>query len=77
MFVMAAGVLAQPARPIPVPSLNGPAVQNLIVEQPDAQRVRNDLTNLLRRYPPTLTLAFKLDPSLLTNQAYLASYPAW
>lgn len=75
VWVTAAGLLAQPVRPVPASPPSLPAVQNLIAEQPDAQRVRNDLTNLLRRYPPTLTLAFKLDPSLLTNQSYLAPYP--
>jgi hypothetical protein len=31
--------------------------------------------NLLRQYPPSLSEVLRLDPSLLTNQAYLAPYP--
>lgn len=46
------------------------------VEQPDAQRTRGELLNLLDRYPPTLRGALALDPSLLSNQPYLAPYPA-
>jgi hypothetical protein len=66
MLVTAAGALAQP---VPVPLPVGQAM-------PDAPRVRDDLSSLLDRYPPTLRRAFKLDPNLLTNQSYLASYPA-
>lgn len=46
------------------------------IEQPDAQRTREELSRLLERYPPSLKGVFALDPSLLTNQAYLAPYPA-
>ena len=47
-----------------------------IVEQPDAQRTREELSALLERYPPTLRGVLALDPSLLGNQPYLAPYPA-
>ena len=46
------------------------------VEQPDAQRTKQELSNLLERYPPALRGALALDPSLLSNQSYLAPYPA-
>src|SRR5450759_983201 len=46
------------------------------LEQPDAQRTRAELSELLQRYPPSLQGALALDPSLLSNQAYLAPYPA-
>ena len=49
---------------------------NLLIEQPDAQRTQQELSNLLQRYPPTLRSVLALDPSLLTNQSYLAPYPA-
>jgi hypothetical protein len=48
----------------------------LTVEQPDAQRTQQELTNLLQHYPPTLRGVLALDPSLLSNQSYLAPYPA-
>src|SRR5271169_1365292 len=63
---------AQPVRP-PVAAPPAPFVT---VEQPDAQRTREELSNLLQRYPPTLRGVFSLDPGLLANQAYLAPYPA-
>jgi hypothetical protein len=55
---------------IPVPS---PSV--VTVEQPDAQRTRDELSRLLERYPPALRGVLALDPSLLGNPSYLAPYP--
>lgn len=46
------------------------------IEQPDAGRTRNELSQLLSRYPPALRQVLGLDPTLLTNQTYLAPYPA-
>lgn len=45
-------------------------------DQPDAQRTREELSRLLERYPPALRGVLGLDASLLTNQTYLAPYPA-
>jgi hypothetical protein len=45
------------------------------LEQPDAQRTREELTRLLERYPPTLREVLQMDPTLLGNQTYLAPYP--
>ncbi len=44
--------------------------------QPDANRTREELHALLERYAPALRSVLALDNSLLTNQAYLAPYPA-
>jgi len=58
---------AQPVRPVPpVPPF----------EQPDAQRTRNELSQLLGRYPPSLQTVLAIDPSLIGNDGYLAPYPA-
>ena len=46
------------------------------IEQPDAQRVKEEMTRLLEHYPPSLRNVLALDPGLLSNQAYLAPYPA-
>ncbi len=46
------------------------------VEQPDAQRAKDELSALLDHYPPALHNVLALDPGLLGNQAYLAPYPA-
>jgi len=48
----------------------------LSVDQPDAQRTKAELSDLLDRYPPTVKGVLARDPSLLNNQAYLATYPA-
>jgi len=37
--------------------------------------VRNELTGLLQRHPSELASILVLDPSLLSNEAFLASYP--
>ncbi len=54
-------------------SVSAPAVS---IEQPDAQRTKDELSRLLEHYPPTLRSVFAIDPSLLSNQAFLAPYPA-
>lgn len=64
------------------PDLTGQAVRTAaeapvrVVEQPDAQRTRQELSELLQRYPPSLRNVLALDHSLLANQTYLATYPA-
>jgi hypothetical protein len=50
--------------------------QFVTIDQPDAQRTKDELSNLLERYPPGLRGALAADPSLLSNQQYLAPYPA-
>jgi hypothetical protein len=42
----------------------------------DAEEARKQLEELLRQYPPSLADVLRLDPSMLTNQQYLATYPA-
>jgi hypothetical protein len=46
-----------------------------ILDDADANRTREALYNQLEKYPPTLGRVLKLDPSLMSNQAYLAPYP--
>jgi hypothetical protein len=46
------------------------------LEEPNAQRTREEFTRLLEHYPPTLRNVLSIDPSLLSNQAFLAPYPA-
>jgi hypothetical protein len=40
-----------------------------------AEEVRSELQRLLERYPPALGRIFKLDPTLMSDPKYLASYP--
>ena len=48
----------------------------VIVQERDAEQTRERLNDLLRRHPPALGGVLKLDPSLMTNPAYLAPYPS-
>lgn len=41
-----------------------------------AEQVREELRGLLERYPPALGRVLRLDPTLMTNEGYLAPYPA-
>lgn len=69
ILVLPAPGFAQPVRPVsPVP----PAV----VEQPDAERTRGELSNLLSGYPPSVRTVLSIDPGLLNDETYLAQYPA-
>jgi len=40
-----------------------------------AEETRNDLRQVLQQYPPSLGRVLVLDPTLLSNKAYLESYP--
>jgi hypothetical protein len=42
----------------------------------DSHQTREELKRLLDRYPPELGKVLKLDPTLLNDKDYLASYPA-
>jgi hypothetical protein len=55
------------------------AAQSAPVRAPanmDAEATRNDLIKMLERHPPAVGRVLKLDPSLMRNESYLASYPA-
>jgi len=41
----------------------------------NAAQAREELHSILRNYPPQLAAVLRLDPTLLTNQAYMATYP--
>jgi hypothetical protein len=45
-------------------------------QQPDAQHSREEFSQLLERYPPSLRIVLGADPSLLGNQPFLSTYPA-
>ena len=42
----------------------------------DARSTREQLRQVLQRYPPDLGRILRMDPTLLQSQAYLAQYPA-
>ena len=46
-----------------------------VIERISAEETRQRFRDLMRDYPPTLSQVLRLDPSLMTNPAYLAPYP--
>ncbi|HXE64577.1 MAG TPA: hypothetical protein VN519_13625 [Bryobacteraceae bacterium] len=46
------------------------------IEQPDIQQVKGNFQELLQRYPPSVRHVLREDPTLMTNQQFLATYPA-
>jgi hypothetical protein len=75
--LMSTALGAQPARPAsPVSPAAVEAAPVAGFDQPDAHRTHEELNRLLERYPPTLKNVLALDHSLLSNQAFLAPYPA-
>src|SRR5580765_1753886 len=61
----------QPAAPVADPQ---PAPAQA-VSSFDAEQTRQQLETLMRQYPPSLSDVLRNDPSLLTNDHYLATYP--
>jgi len=49
--------------------------QFVTVEQPDAEQTKREFQDLMNKYPPTLRAVFKEDPSLMTQEQYLTTYP--
>jgi hypothetical protein len=70
-LLMACASWAQPAPAAPPMPVMPPGAM-----QPDAHNTQRELSDLFRRYPPNLRRVLALDPTLLTNQAYLVPYPA-
>jgi hypothetical protein len=68
---------AQVAEPDRQPARQAPIEPSRTIHTDDrsAQETRDKLRELLNQYPPSLPEVLKLDPSLLTNQTYLATYP--
>jgi len=46
------------------------------VDNRNADQIRNDFRDLMRQFPPNLGEVLKLDPTLMTNENYLQTYPA-
>ena len=51
-----------------------PAAPSPVFDQ-DAEEVRRQFYDVLKSYPPGLGRILRLDPTLMTNPQYLASYP--
>jgi len=66
-----------PARAQSPKSVAAPAPERTVVavEQPDAERTKEEMERMFQHYPPMLRNVLQLDPTLLGNPAYLAPYP--
>jgi hypothetical protein len=62
--------LAQPANGRPAQR------QAAVLESPDAPQTKAQLDAVLQGYPPAIREVLRWDPNLLSNEAYLAGYPA-
>jgi hypothetical protein len=75
-----AGILACCARPVaaqePAPRTQAPVPAQIVVDDQNAGRTRDELMRVLEKYPPSVGRVLKLDPSLLANRDYLATYPS-
>src|SRR6476646_9363630 len=75
--VFAAGTLsAAGAQPRPAASPQPQTTVAPPIDERSARDTHQRLQELLRDYPPSLGRVLQLDPTLLTNQEYLAPYPA-
>ena len=69
------GALAQEPATAVEPAV-GPASSTSAAVTRDASETRSEFADLLRRQPTELGTILKLDPTLLSNRVYLATYPA-
>lgn len=50
--------------------------QAVPADEVKVEQIRSDFLEMLERYPPSLGVLLKLDPSLMATDQYLAPYPA-
>jgi hypothetical protein len=75
-FLFAAAVAVSAAAQVPATATSTPAATSTIVTDADSHETREAFDSVLRRYPTEVSRVLKLDPSLMSNQSYLANYPA-
>ncbi|HEX7678121.1 MAG TPA: hypothetical protein VF713_08365 [Thermoanaerobaculia bacterium] len=76
-FLFAAAIAVSASAQAPATATNTPpATTTTVVTDADSHETRDAFDSVLRRYPSEVSRVLKLDPSLLTNQSYLANYPA-
>jgi hypothetical protein len=49
--------------------------KQVVIDHQDSQRSREEFVRTLEQYPPSLRGVLSLDPTLLSNKDYLATYP--
>ncbi len=76
VFLFAAAVAVSAAAQAPATATSIPPATSTVVTDSDSHETRDAFDSVLRRYPSEVSRVLKLDPSLMTNQSYLANYPA-
>ena len=78
VFSLAASTLAaaQQRAPVERPEPAQAPPQVFVDQSQDARETRESLEELIKRLPPAVGRVLRTDPSLLSNEAYLATYPA-
>src|SRR5262245_21730419 len=71
LFAQQPATTTAPAAPAAAPAPPAPAVPLV-----DSDNTRAQLQEVLNSLPPQVGKTLKLDPTLWSNQAYLANYPA-
>ena len=69
---LSVGVSAQTGQTSTQPAQSQPTA----VPTTDARQVREQFREVLMKYPPDVGRILKMDPTMLSNQQYLAQYPA-
>lgn len=75
-YIAASAILLGSTAPALAQAAQAPPPQVFVDANPDARQTREELKELLNKYPPSLGRVLKLDPSLMANDGYLTSYPA-
>jgi hypothetical protein len=75
-LLFASSIAVSAAAQAPATATSTSATTNTIVTDADSHETREAFDSVLRRYPAEVSRVLKLDPSLMTNQTYLANYPA-
>jgi len=76
-FLFAAAIAVSAAAQAPATATSSTAsTSTVVVTDADSHETRSAFQETLRRYPTEVSRVLKLDPSLLSNQSYLTSYPA-
>lgn len=71
VVAIAGGVSAQPTQT----TTSAPAPAPPLVEAQPREQVRNQFTRLLGQHPPEVAPIVALDPTMLSNEPFLARYP--
>lgn len=83
LLIVAAGTLAaqeKPATTTTAPATTSTTAVATTTAPPaatftDSTQIRDDLSSVIRKYPTELSKILAIDPSLLSNDAFLAAYP--